>query len=165
MSDLIINENYIREIVRHEIKKSLNEMAMPLKIYKDRVSDIIQQLIQNWCLVRYSTISNDKLNLKNHWKTELLSHMSLIHSMKVKPNDNIKIKEKALYTVWNWFEFDINESCIDGCIKGKFKKEKINTNGDIYSQVIDDCKKSTKDIVNALLSPTYNNMFDYVQTI
>lgn len=44
-----LTEKKLQEIVAKEVEKALNEMAMPLSLYKDKVADILPQIIENWC--------------------------------------------------------------------------------------------------------------------
>lgn len=157
----------IKDVLREELRKYvITEMAYDLKQYKNNVDNLIQQIIENWCLIRYSTLSNQYDEIKNHWKSELLAHMTNISSMKLKGNlDKATTKEKALYSIWNKRDLDTDENCIHLHIVHKFSKEGIPTKGDIYAQTISDCKNATKDIVNAILSNSYHKMVEYVQTI
>ena len=109
----LMNEVDLRElkliignIVREELQKYvITEMAMSLKDYKNKVESLMQQILENWCLVRYTTITGDKADLKNHWCLELSAHINNVASMKVKSGD----KHKALYSLWNMYDWDTDE--------------------------------------------------------
>ena len=55
-----LTEKKLQGIVAKEVEKALNEMAMPLSLYKDKVADILPQIIENWCLVYYCRISGTR---------------------------------------------------------------------------------------------------------
>ena len=60
-------ERILERVVREELQKYIiTEMALSLSDYKKRVEDRLQQILENWCLIRYVTITGDKEMLKNH---------------------------------------------------------------------------------------------------
>lgn len=162
MVETEILETIIREVIREELQRySLNEMAMSLKDYKRRIEGLLVQIVQNWCLVRYASLSGTHKQLISHWRSELYSHLTNIASLKNKAD----VKEKALYDVINERDFDTDEQSISLVVSGKFFKEKISTNNQYYSETISDFKGSIKDIVNIILSGSEKVIRDYVLSI
>lgn len=156
----------VREVMEREFSKyTLNEMAINLSEYRKKVEDRMQQILENWCLVRYVSLTGDRILLKEHWKTELLAHLIYISSLKLKNGDSILSKEKAIYKLWNDFEFDNDENVIMKRMHVKFKIEKIPTNTEVYIQIAQDFKNAARDIVSALLAPSRSAIEEYIETI
>lgn len=161
-----IIKNVCKTVIREELQNYLiTEMAYSLKEYKIKADNLIPQIVENWCLIRYCTLTNDKEDIKEHWKKELIAHMLNIGQMKLKNGNSLTSKQKALYFLWNQRDIDSDENIIHLYIALKFEEEGIPIKGKIYSQIINDFKNSTKDIVNALISGSYSNIIKYVNSI
>ena len=166
MVEMEILETVIRDVVREELQRySLNEMAMSLKDYKYRIEGILVQIVQNWCLVRYASLSGTHKQLISHWRSELYAHLTNVASLKIKNGNKADVKEKVLYDVINERDFDTDEQSISLVVSGKFFKEKISTNSQYYSETISDFKKNVKNIVNVILSGSEKVIRDYVLSI
>lgn len=159
-------KHMIQSVIREELQRYLiTEMAYSLKTFKNCADNIIPQIVENWCLVRYCTLSGDKQNLKNHWMKELAAHMNNIRQMKLKTSNNKNTKANALFSLWNRRDIDTDEGTIHSHIAFKFQEENIPTEGDIYAQVIQDFKNATTDIVNVLTEDSPAKILNYVKTI
>ena len=158
--------NAVKSVLREELQNYLiTEMAYPIKVYKDKVENLLPQILQNWCLIRYSTLSGEKEDIKNHWRTELIAHLSNIAQMKLKDGDKATKKQNALFSVWNLRDYDTDENCIHMTIAYKFDQENIPPEGEIYAQVIQDFKNSTKEIIDTIISASYGMIVKYVNSI
>jgi hypothetical protein len=144
---------------------SMENLVCSLKEYKEKADNLIPQIVENWCLIRYSTLSNEFSNVKSHWKTELKSHMNNIRQMKLKTNNNSSTKQNALYLLWDKRDIDKDEESIYSHIYFKFQKENIPTEGEIFAQVIEDFKNETVNIVNVLISNSPQKIVEYVENI
>ena len=111
------------------------------------------------------SLSGDFSDIKNHWKTELKSHMNNVRQMKLKTNNTPSTKENALLLLWNKRDIDKDEESIYSHIYFKFQKENIPTEGEIFAQVIEDFKNETINIVNALISNSPQKIVEYVENI
>ena len=87
----------MKSIIEYIVKAIENtyivEMAYDRKKYKDVVNSLAYQLYENWCLIRYATLTNHVNVTKSHWQAELMSHIDNICKMSLKldkeSNDNI----------------------------------------------------------------------------
>lgn len=168
MDKVFINELkcVISNVVREELQKYvITEMAMSLKDYKNRVESLMQQILENWCLVRYCTLTNDKQEMKNHWKMELRAHINNIASIKLKNGNSPTAKQNALYSLWNMYDWDTDESCISRRLYVKFEEEEISTNNTIFAQIVTDFKNETKNIIKILTSNSNLDVMEYVNCI
>ena len=163
---MIFSEKNIRKIIREEIEKyMLNEMALSLSEYKFRVESIMQQILENWCLVRYCTLTGDKPENKNHWKTELIAHINNIAGLKIKNGNSVVTKTNTIFKLWNMYDWDTDESCIAQRLFSKFYKEGIDTKSKVYSQIVSDFKKETKKLAYTLTDTSTDSILNYVNNI
>ena len=160
-----LTEKKLQEIVAKEVEKALNEMAMPLSLYKDKVADILPQIIENWCLVYYCRISVTHQELRNHWASELSAAMGKIANMNIKGGNHAVVRMKALFYVWNLYDYDTSEMVISNVIWNKFRKENIDTTSEFYSDTISAFLKSTKEIIDVLLSQSAEQIEEYIRNL
>lgn len=160
-----LTEKKLQEIVAKEVEKALNEMAMPLSLYKDKVADILPQVIENWCLVYYCRISGTHQDLRNHWASELSAAMGKIANMNIKGGNHAVVRMKALFYVWNLYDYDTSEMVVSNVIWNKFRKENIDTTSEFYSDTISAFLKSTKEIIDVLLSQSAEQIEEYIRNL
>lgn len=128
-----------------------------------KIADFASQLLVNWCLIHYCTLTNRK-RTKNHWKTELKTHFKNMSSFSLKENDSIKNRLKVLKEVW--YERDYNlPRTISLIVSTKFESEKIDTNSLEYQYTITDCSKYALDIFNIILSRNEKTVWEYINLI
>lgn len=156
-----LTEKKLQEIVAKEVEK----VALPLALYKDNVSDILPQLIENWCLVYYCRLSGTHKNLRNHWASELSAAMGKIANMNIKGGNHAIVRVKALFHVWNLYDYDTSESVISNVIWKKFQKEHIDTTSEFYSGTISAFLNSTKEIIDVLLTQSAEEIDEYVKNL
>ena len=121
------------------------EMADPIKKVKQILLDHIGELIENWCLVRYCRdYANYKVLTVNHWKTELITHMSVVITRQLKSGSHKGIIEQ----VFN--ELNLDPDTISKNIETKFKKEKLQL--DNLNDISNDFISELGDIKHAMYS-------------
>lgn len=143
--------------------RMLNEMAFKRKEYKEKVSNLSAQIIENWCLVRHAVVSGDRDNL-GHWGEELFTHLMACARLRLKGDDSF---EKRLYTldeVWRDYDY-YDEDTIDFVIQAKFLKEGISIMGKEYAQILMDCVQGAHKILEVIASHDSGEIKDYVQTL
>ena len=160
-----LTEKKLQEIVAKEVEKALNEMAMPLSLYKDKVADILPQIIENWCLVYYCRISGTHQDLRNHWASELSAAMGKVANMNIKGGNHAVVRMKALFYVWNLYDYDTSEMVVSNVVWNKFRKENIDTTSEFYSDTISAFLKSTKEIINVLLTQSAEQIEEYIKNL
>lgn len=154
--------NTIKSVLREELQKYLiTEMAMSLSDYKKRVEALMQQILENWCLIRYVSLTGDKEEYKNHWKTELKAHINNIATIKVKSGN----KMNAIFQLWNMYDWDTDEQTIARRLATKFETENIPTMGPVFAQIVSDFKNETKKIAKVLTSDSNLDTIEYVNSI
>jgi hypothetical protein len=166
----IINLTYndLHDIVRECVyriytKLPLYEYAVHRSDFVYRVSNLLPQIIENWCLIRFCTLSR-RTQTKEHWKDELRAHMLNIGGLDIKGNNKVDKRLKAIYEGFNMR--DLIGECSDRIflyIEGKFNKENIDINNNIVKQVVVDCNKALKDIALAMAQPM--TIREYIDSI
>ena len=158
----------LHDIIRESVyrlytKLPLYEYAIHRSEFIYKVSNLLPQIIENWCLIRYCTLVGRK-NTKKHWKDELIAHMLNVGGLDIKGNNK---SEKRLKAIYDGFKLrDLVNDCSDRIflyIENKFEREKINLNDDIVKKVVNDCNNALCDIAKAIAEPM--TIRDYVNTI
>ena len=135
----------------------ITEMAIKLGEFRNNSEGIINQIIENWCLVKWCDMYQNELTskrLRNHWVTELINHMLRINNIKLKGSR----KDKALHNLViktleynDWIE-------IAKVIRNKFEKERLEKYINIISE---ECANNIENICNILCSDE-NTIKEYV---
>ena len=121
-----------------------------------------KQIIQNWCLIRYCSLTNTKLDLRSHWCSELIGYLYNICEIKLKDDKSNKIKLKATKQQYlEYSELDTDRDRIWVSIKQKFDKENITDNR-IIDLVIDDFMKNIEKICVLVSSKLTKSLLDEI---
>ena len=135
----------------------ITEMAIKLGEFRNNSEGIINQIIENWCLVRWCDVYSNELTskrLRNHWALELINHMLRINNIKLKGSR----KDKALHNlVIKTFEYD-NSIEVANIIRNKFIEEGLEKYVNIMSE---ECANNIENICNILCSDE-NTIKEYV---
>ena len=162
-----ITNDRIKDIVYESIYKMLNETKLfeyliHREKYVDICHDLSYQIFENWCLIRYCTITNRELT-KEHWKSELYVYLSKISRNGMKSNNTISSREKAIRQGFDMGDlFNITDSLYKS-VKKKFLKENININDNLLSNILSDFSNSIIEIVHIL--SINGDIDEYIETI
>ena len=142
----------------------LTEMALPRKSVKSRISNIFPQIIENWCLIKYSTNNGVNGNLVNHWKSELLAHINNTSRLQIKENDAFDSRKKLLNQMI--IEEDLTDvNVVDLIICAKFREEGIDISSREYGNVIIDFINNINEIVNLISLKDRNKIIKYIHNL
>ena len=126
-----LNKKQFREIIQESVHdvlnrlEPLNEMAVPLKNYKDRVDGLRFQLVENWCLCKYSQLYNQQCPNRQHWVVELKACINNLKMLDIKNRvDKRKVLIKMLV---DDYDYD-DPNMINRIISDKFMSENISDN-------------------------------------
>ena len=150
----------IKEYMLNVIQESyIFEIAYNRKEIKKRVEALINQIIENWCLITYCSLYD-----KNNTKQELKAHLYNIYEMKIK-GGNAKTKYNLISEIIYDKKEITTSSKISSIIRIKFRKENII----IYNDVCDLCSENLKYIIE-LISNNENDdntdkIYDYVEQL
>lgn len=155
----------IKEYILNVIQESyIFEMAYDRKEIKKRVEGLINQIIENWCLIKYCSLyDNNNIN-KHHWKQELKAHLYNIYELKLK-GGNAKTK----YNIISEIIYDKKEittsSKISSIIRIKFRTENISIYKDICDLCIDNLNYIIELISNNENDDNTDKIYDYVEQL
>ena len=164
-------ETLVRKIVTECLNEErnrmlLNEMSFNRNVFKDKVGDLSQQILENWCLIRYCTLRKNMEDLKKHWMSELKGHLLSVMRFKLKGDDKYETRLKVIKEIWNEYEY-FNTYNLDITIRHKFEEENVDTiNDTFYNEVIKDCiEYGNEDLIEIIAMRDANEIYDYINTI
>lgn len=103
----------------------INEMAVPLKVYKTRVDGLRFQLVENWCLCKWCQLFNPECENFAHWITELKTCIDNLKFLDIKNG----IDKRRTLTRMLVNDYDYNDAnMIERIVRGKFVRENISDN-------------------------------------
>lgn len=126
-----ITELHLKKIINETVNDVLNrigminEMAIPLKDYKNKVDGLRFQLVENWCLCKYCQLYNPESENFAHWIVELRACINNLKLVDIKNG----IDKRRTLTRMLIDDYDYDETnMIVRIINDKFDLENINNN-------------------------------------
>ena len=155
----------IKEYILEKIQNTLVfEMAYSRKELKTIFDSILDQIMENWCLVKYCSLYDRNNVNKNHWANELTAHMYNILKRQLK-NGGDDTKLQLLKSVtYEQKEYTTSEE-IKRCISFKFKKENIQIPIEVYSACIYDLETILSLISKRDTEENYENIDTYIENL
>lgn len=164
-----LTENELHSIIREEINKVIPlilEYAVPRNKFVNDTFDLLGQICQNWCLIRYSKLLGDNNINVNHWKSELKVHMKNIAQTKIKKNNSVSSRVSALTQAFDWSDLDKSERKVQNYTLVKFKEEGYKTNDhEPYITVWFNFKHEVKTLINLLANSNNDDIDEYVNSL
>lgn len=143
-------------IIEQFSKTKLFEMALDRTDYIRLVSNLLPQIVENWCLIRYCSLY-DKNNLnKNHWKQELDSYCYRLYNTKTK-NNKKKILEQVIIR-----DNELNDiNVVYKWLQRKFRIEKICEKAK-QEKICSDFVNYIEHIIYLISSSDYQELYRYI---
>lgn len=116
----------VEYLIKQLSKTKIFEMTYSREQYIDNIDDIADQIVENWCLIRYCTLYDKDNKNKVHWKQELKSYCKKLLRSVVKVN-KLKATQDAMIEM---LELD-NQKIVEVTIADKFEKENFEIKQDI----------------------------------
>ena len=146
-------------IVEKLQKTNIFEMAYSRQKYMDILDGLKRQILENWILIRFCTLSGRTEN-KEHWKDELDAHIINLYDMTLKVNNKKNASKEVLIDM---AEYD-NEDRIIKTIYGKCKKEQIDIKDENIIQACKDwVKYGIHEIIDIISMNITNDNYDYIE--
>lgn len=136
----------------------ISEMATKLSDFRMDVKNVINQIIENWCLVKWCDDNPNELisnRLRNHWATELKGYMNFIAGINLKSGKKDKVLKSILI---DDLELDYGNS-ISIIIRKKFDKEGLSK---YINKISFECANQINRIINILAS-NENDVEEYIK--
>lgn len=155
----------IKEYILDVIQESyIFEMAYDRKEIKKRVEGLVNQIIENWCLIKYCSLYDNNNTNKYHWKQELKAHLYDIYEMKIK-GGNAKTKYNLISEIIYDKKEITTSSKISSIIRIKFRKENIVIDNDICDLCIENLNNIIELISNNENDDNTDKIYDYVEQL
>lgn len=97
----------------------LNEMTYDRRKFQETFFSFLDNIIENYCLIKHASLTGENTETRNHWRLELLALLQKLNRMKLVSGD----KTKAMKEEYAKAEYDIND--IVEVIETKFEIEGI----------------------------------------
>ena len=155
----------IKEYILEKLQNTLVfEMTYSRKELKNSFDSILDQIIENWCLVKYCSLYDEQNINKNHWANELTAHMYNILKRQLK-NGGEDIKLQLLkYVTYDQKEYT-TAAAVKRCIRLKFKKENIQIHDEVCSACIEDLETILNLISKRDTEENYENIDTYIENL
>ena len=155
----------IKEYILEKLQNTaIFEMAYSRKELKNSFDGILDQIIENWCLVKYCSLYDVQNINKNHWTNELTAYMYNILKRQLKNGD-----EDAKLQLLKSVAYDQKEyttaAAIKKCIRFKFKKENIQITDELCSACIEDLETILELISKRDTEENYENIDTYIENL
>lgn len=155
----------IKEYMLNVIQESyIFEMAYNRKEIKKRVEALTNQIIENWCLIKYCSLYDKTNTNKYYWKQELKAHLYNIYEMKIK-GGNAKTKYNLISEIIYDKKEITTSSKISSIIRIKFRNENIIIYNDICDLCIDNLNYIIELISNNENDDNTDKIYDYVEQL
>ena len=155
----------IKEYILEKLQNTLVfEMAYSRKELKNSFDDILDQIIENWCLVKYCSLYDVQNINRNHLTNELTAHMYNILKRQLK-NGGEDAKLQLLKSVTYDKKEYTTASAIKKCIRLKFKKENIQITDELCSACIEDLETILELISKRDTEENYENIDTYIENL
>jgi hypothetical protein len=133
------------------------EMAYSREKYMDLAHSLTDQIVQNWCLVKYCNMYDEENYNRLHWSKELIAHLSNLQRQR-KLKGGISV-ERTLKIVWFEREELNNPKMVEPIIEIKFDFENINTD---LTEIANEFVKHLDKIIYIITKGTYSELKQYV---
>ena len=145
-------EKHMTQLESQEyVARLLTEMAYPRQEFKRKADELTTQITQNWCLINYAKLTNNRQEVVEHWKNELSAHITNVAKMKIKKNNSFSMRVNALNEVWvDESEIGRDYETVNMTIFFKFREEQIPTDDEVYQQVISNLMNEVPILINIM---------------
>lgn len=171
MKKIRITYNDFKKIIFENVYNILDntlllEYLVQRKDFVNLIWNLSDQIIENWCLIHYTTLNN-QTQYKKHWTSELKGYLKRVSRTGIKSCNDYKSRYKCVMEAFKMndlIEGDIaNRICL--IIQNKFEEEQITEQGILY-QVSKDCAENLYILIDILATPNNEALVDeYVLNI
>ncbi len=155
----------IKEYILEKLQNTLVfEMAYSRKELKNSFDGILDQIIENWCLVKYCSLYDEQNINKNHWANELTTHMYNILKRQLKNGGEDAKLQLLKYVTYDQKEYT-TAAAVKRCIRLKFKKENIQIHDEVCSACIEDLETILNLISKRDTEENYENIDTYIENL
>lgn len=155
------SESAIKRVLGRE-PELLLEMAMPLKVFIDRMDGLKMEMVAHWCLCEYCHLFDQENPTFKHWSSEVVNYVDVLRQMSIKG----KVNKKKTLQKWlvEYYEYDSPKE-IMGVIRSKFDVEGL-MDKDRRMTVAESFASSIDSLIDIICQPLDSGMttLEYVKT-
>ncbi len=154
----------IDKIIKESIDNMLLEMAYPRSEFISETKNKTNEIIRNYALIYYANKHN--LPTVNHWRDELITHITDIQDMDTKPKrGNRKMVLKAIQEVWiTQMELNTHPLTIIHKYIAKFKQEGIILSDEEHMEIAQSFINHLDALANEMAYGNYNSALTFVNS-
>lgn len=139
----------------------LMEMAYDRKEIQMEFKHQFNNILTNWCLLKYISLTDDKKELRNHWKMELFNAIESVQSMSLTKGNNRKTVQKALLEFY-YTKAEYDKKNLAPIVELKFEIENIAF--DVF-ELCEQFKEEIFNIIHLIAFDDVNKIKSYVNGI
>ena len=132
------------------------EMANSRENYITLSRSLMDQIVQNWCLIKYCNLYDEENYNRLHWSNELIAHIGKLLRQKIKGGIN---KERTTKIAWIELEEINDPEIVEMTIVYKFDEEGIKTD---LNKIANEFIKQLDKIVYIISNGTPSELKKYV---
>ena len=164
MNERKINEK-VDKMVREQISQILMlEYSIDRESFINRVYSLSPMIISYWCLIKHNRLIDDE-NYISHWKNEVGGWMLTLMNSKLKKNNSVEYKLKALTQAWEDLDYTTNPEAVRAAIYSKFNGENINPYSDIVTDVIHSFMSEAPQILSIIANENVKDLHQYINSL
>ena len=147
----------MKKLIDYITESYITEMAYTRRNFEDKITGVIPQIVQNWCLVRWAEMYPEhhlSVN-RNHWATELKGHINSICVDKVKSGRKDKVIRNIMIDT-----LELNyDTAVAQKIRKKFNDEGLSKYINIMAH---EFTKNVTEVCNIMSSDNEEEVDNYV---
>ena len=168
-----LTEEQLNKIVHDAVEKRLSilmEYAIPRSKFVENAFNMSSQIIENWCLVHYCTLTG-RTTTKDHWKRELNTHMVNASKQHIKKNNSYDIRLKAIEEGFEWNDIPTTPDRVYELVINKFIDEGIVTTeaydkpDESVMKCAEDCHTNIPIVISLIAQDKRLEILKYIETI
>ena len=133
------------------------EMAHSRENYIRTITNLVPQIVQNWCLVKYCNLYDEENYNRLHWSKELMAHLENLRNMKLKKGLNkTRVTKQAMIDY-----AELNDSNMVSDILG-MKWDDENLPEDLINTISKEFVKNVDKIIDLVSAGSYGELKNYV---
>ena len=143
-------------------RQLINEMAVDRQFIKNKAESEFNNILENWCLLKYISLTTKKIELQNHWRSELITAIRNVWKYKLNNGNNRDTIKKAIeneyYDIAEYPTLDLSWQ-----IKSKFDEENI-IDADL-KKISELFKNELQNIIELIAYGSEKSIYEYVQNV
>lgn len=152
-------ERFVREEIQLLIEYSFNR-----KEFVNKIESLLTPLLSHWVLIRYNRLTSNEEYIQ-HWKRELKGWFVTLMRLRLKDNNSVKNREKAIQSAYENLDLTSDLKALYLTVLSKCEKENIDTTDKPFEQAIIDCANELNTIKQIIANADAKYCDEYVKSL